>query len=197
MILGITGGIGSGKSTVLHMLKDEFGANIYIADEYGHMAFLPEYPSYKTIVEMFGGGILDECGGIDREKLATIVYRDNKKLELLNSIVHPFVWNQIETDIEKNEQKKDKNILHVIESAILIEAGYEKICDKVWGILAPMDVRIQRLVESRGYTEEKARQIMKQQMSEWELKSRCDAVIENDGDIAFLRKQLEKLLGRK
>ncbi len=192
MIIGITGGIGSGKSTVLHMLKKEFGAKIYIADEYGHMALLPEYSCYKPILELFGGEILDNCGGIDRDKLSQIVYQDDKKLTMLNRIIHPFVWNRIEEDIKKN---KDASI-HVIESAILIEAGYEKICDKIYAVIASREVRIKRLEQERGYTVAKAEGIMQKQMSEWELRSRCDGVIENNGDLKGLKKQLEKLFLR-
>lgn len=192
MIIGITGGVGSGKSTVLHMLKEEYGASIYMADEYGHMAFMPDYPSFKAIVELFGASILDRCGGIDRDKMAEIVYADDKKLKRLNAIVHPFVWQHIEEDIEKNHESR----LHIIESAILIEAGYESMCDKIWGVFTPDEIRIQRLIDSRGYTREKALQIIKNQMSTWELRSRVDEVIENDGDLSYLRKQLEKLLGR-
>lgn len=192
MIIGITGGVGAGKSTVLHMLKEEFAAKLYIADEYGHMALMPEYETFKTIVEMFGKDILDELGAIDREKMAKIVYSDDKKLKLLNSIIHPFVWDHIEADLKRNKEAE----LHIIESAILIESGYEEICDRVFGVFAPKEVRIKRLVETRGYSEEKAEEIMLKQMSEWELRSHCDAVIENDGNLEYLRKQLRQLLGK-
>lgn len=192
MIVGITGGVGSGKSTVLHMLKKEFDAKIYIADEYGHMALMPEYSCYKPIIELFGGEILEKYGQINREKLAEIVYRDDRKLQKLNAIIHPFVWNQIEEDMKKNSGAE----LHVIESAILIEAGYEEICDKIYAVIASPEVRLKRLAEARGYTEEKSIGIMKKQMSEWELRSRCNGIIENNGDLEDLQRQLTKLFFR-
>lgn len=191
MVIGITGGVGSGKTTVLKMLKQDYCAKIHIADEYGHEAYMPGNPCYQMIVGMFGKKIVGVDGEINREILSKEVYSEPRKLEMLNRIIHPYVWERIEQEIKKDGEED----LIVIESAILIEAGYQDICDKIWGVFCQKEERIKRLIKARGYTREKAERIMKRQMSEWELRRRCDAVIENDGNVEYLKEQLEKLLG--
>ncbi len=192
MILGITGGIGSGKSTVLHMLEQQYGAKILIADEFGHQALKRGTPSHASILRVFGSDLEDECGDVDRNALADIVYADSRKLRMLNYIIHPYVWECMEKIMSGYEDEP----LIVIESAILIEAGYENICDRIWGILSQKETRIQRLMAKRGYSREKAECIMKEQMSEWELRRHCDDVIVNDGDIGYLHEQLDQLMVR-
>ncbi len=193
MILGITGGLGSGKSTVMKILKNRYGASIHIADEYGHEAFQKGNICYGDIIQMFGLEILDEAGQIDRDCLSKVVYSDPSKLHMLNRIIHPYVWERIEQEVAKHIHDS----LVVIESAILIEAGYSEVCDKIWGVFCKKEIRIERLISSRGYSVEKAEGIMRQQMSEWELRSYCDAVIENDGKLEHLEQQIEKLLCTK
>lgn len=193
MVLGITGGLGSGKSTVMKILKNQYGASIHIADEYGHEAYQRGNVCFGDIIQMFGPEILDEDGQIDRDYLSRIVYADPSKLYMLNRIIHPYVWERMEEGIANNLH----NPLVVIESAILIEAGYGKICDKIWGVFCKKEIRIERLARSRGYMVEKTEAIIRQQMSEWEMRSHCDAVIENDGNVESLERQIEKLLCTK
>lgn len=193
MIIGIAGGVGSGKTTVLKILESKFHAHVYIADEFGHEALLRGNPCYEKIVNEFGNSIIGEDGNISNHKLAEIVFDNKEKLAVLNQIIHPYVWNRIESERKKN----DDGHLTVIESAILMEAGYGTICDEIWGVFSSKEKRKKRLVESRGYSQEKMDSIMSAQMKEEELKERCDRIIMNDGDILVLQEQLENLLGTK
>lgn len=190
MVIGITGGVGCGKSTVMGILATEYHARILIADEMGHAAMEKGSTAYGAIIERFGRGILLSDGAVDRARLADIIYEDDTKREELNHIIHPFVYREIAKKIKEWE----KEPLVVLETAILFETGCDKLCDEVWGILTDMEIRIQRLMSSRGYTRKKAESIMDKQMSETELSNRCDKLIRNNGSRQDLQIQLKELL---
>ncbi|MCD8023621.1 MAG: dephospho-CoA kinase [Lachnospiraceae bacterium] len=178
-VLGITGGVGAGKSTVLSYLKDQYGAYILEADKVGHIVQQPGQACWKRIVDTFGRDILNEDQTIDRGRLGAIVYADREKLEILNAIVHPAVRLYIEDEIRR---LRDSAAFLVIEAALLLEAHYDEICDEVWYIYADEQTRTERLIRSRGYTEERARQIMGNQLRDEEFRRRCSVVIDNSGD---------------
>lgn len=193
MILGITGGVGSGKSTVLNYLKDKYHAVIIEADLVAKYIMEPGNIVYEQVRKNFKDLKMSDDGFIDRGYLATVVFNDEKKLKLLNSIVHPGVKEEIKKIIN-NAQTNDKECLIVIEAALLIEDGYNDICDRIWYIYCEKEVRIRRLMESRGYTREKALNIMKNQMSEEDFKMNTDAFIDNTHNIIDTGKQIDKLL---
>lgn len=178
-VIGITGGVGSGKSTVLECMKRELQAVIYQADLIAHQLQQPGEVCYKKIVEVFGKQILNVNGLIDRGILGKIVFSDAKKLEQLNHIIHPEVKKYIVKQIEKERAAGTK--LFVVEAALLIEDHYEKICDEFWYIYANEQVRKERLKESRGYEEEKINSIMASQMSDAEYRKHCEIIIDNSG----------------
>nr|MBP3598670.1 dephospho-CoA kinase [Eubacterium sp.] len=178
MVIGITGGVGSGKSTVLSLLEKEYQAEICMADELGHEVMRRGGAAYEKILETFGEEVLDQDGEIHRDTLAKIVYGDSGKLKVLNQIIHPMVLNEMRL---RAENTKENDIL-VLETAILFETGCDEFCDEVWGVITDNEVRMKRLEESRGYTREKALSIMAKQLSNEELQGRCDRVIINDGD---------------
>lgn len=192
MILGITGGIGTGKSTVLNILKNDFDFIIFEADKVAHELMSPGEPAYKRIVENFGPGILGENSEIDRKILGNIVFHNKEKLELLNSITHNEVINEIKRRINEKQALGQNNF--VIEAALLIESGCDRLCDILWLIDSEEKVRIDRLKSGRNMTEEDIKKVMKNQMSASEYKTHCNAVINNNNSIEDTRAQIEKLL---
>ncbi len=191
-VIGITGGVGSGKSTALMLLKEKYDAYICMADELGHRAMDQGTDAYIQIVKQFGPDILACNGEINRNALADIVYHDEGRLHCLNRIIHPYVKREIRKQMERCPAR-----LFVLETAILFETGCDRLCDEVWGVIAGDEIRIARLMESRGYSREKAESIMRQQMSSGELAERCDLVLVNDGDRQELLDQLENVLENK
>lgn len=192
-IIGLTGGVGSGKSTVAHILEEKYGAYLCIADEIGHKAMKIGEKPYYQIVEFFGRDILNKDLGIDREKLGRLVFQDNKKLNILNSFIHPYVYDYISHTI--NQLRKKGTIPFVIvESAILIEAGYTMMCDEIWYVSASKETRKKRLMEERGYTLEKIQGVMENQLSEDEFCKKSTRILYNDGDEQAIYRQLEIFL---
>ena len=125
-IIGITGGVGAGKTQILEYMNSKYGATICQTDAVGKKLQKKGTKCFEDIVECFGTKILDEKGELDREKLAAIVFTDNDKLAKLNAIVHPAVWEEVEKKVAK-EKRKNTN-LFIIESALLIETHYDKMC---------------------------------------------------------------------
>lgn len=188
-ILGITGGVGSGKSRILYDLEQEYNAYILEADKLAHELMQPGEAIYNKIIDNFGNDILASDGFIDRQKLGEIVFSDSHKLELLNSISHPMVKEEIKNRI--SEAFNEGIIkLFVIEAALLIEDGYKDICDEIWYIHVPKEERIKRLMLQRGYTVEKCNNIFDSQSSEDFYISNSDYVIENGGTYEETHTQL-------
>lgn len=194
MIIGITGGVGCGKSTVLHILEEKFGCALIETDKAGHQVMEPGQEAYQRILLEFGRDIMLPDGRIDRKKLGDIVFRDREKLEKLNQIVHPAVKKLVKEMILDLQNKKQKPVI-VIESALLLEEHYDELCDDVWYIYTEDSVRIQRLAGSRGYTEEKTRNIMKNQKSDEEFRRLCKTVIDNSGSEEDTCKQIQQIFG--
>ena len=189
-VIGITGGIGSGKSTVMYMLEKEYGAVIILADKLGHLAMEKDSSTYKKMVSAFGTQILDCDGQIDRAVLADILMADKEKLSMQNGIVHPFVIDRIKNTIEESRVQEKK--LVCVESAILFEAGCDVLCDEVWLVTADPDVRVERLMRDRGYDRNKAYAFMNRQKPDSYYAEKCSRIIYNNGDIENLSKQLQK-----
>ncbi|MDO4321721.1 MAG: dephospho-CoA kinase [Lachnospiraceae bacterium] len=191
-ILGITGGVGAGKSTILAYLEERYRARVIQADEVGKMLQEPGQPCYLRIAQEFGQEILKPAGSIDRKKLAAAVFTDEKKLELLNRIVHPAVKAYIMEELE-NEKRKGEVPFCVIEAALLLEDRYDLICDEIWYVYTEIPVRMRRLARSRGYSEEKSRQIMENQLKDEEYRAKCQFVIDNSSDfVEHTYEQIDK-----
>lgn len=176
MVIGITGGIGCGKSTVLNILKDKYNAHIIDADKTAHRLMEPYKQVYNSIRESFGDEIIGSDGFIDRKRLAQIVFSDKEKLDCLNKIVHPRVKEAVIAEIASAKEE-----LIAVEAALFIEAGYVDICDELWYIYTDNETRIQRLIKSRGYTRKKAESIIANQLSDNEFREHCNIVIDNSG----------------
>ncbi len=197
MIVGITGGVGTGKSTILQILKDEYNAAVIMADDVAKELMEPGQPSYRAVVEYFGTEILsgEEGSPIDRVKLAGIVFSDPDKLSALNLLTHPLVRIRILELIDVyNRQNYD---LIIVESAILIQAHYLDLIDELWVVYADYDTRVERLISSRGYTVEKIDNIISNQLSDDEMKRYASFLIDNTGTIDDVRRQLSDYLKRR
>lgn len=193
MVIGITGGIGTGKSTVLKILKEKHFFHVFEADRMGHEIMKPGMEAHKKIVNFFGTGVLKEDNFIDRKALGEIVFKDEEKLKILNGIIHPAVINDLEARI-KRMKEGEPNANFVIEAALLIESGCYKICDSLWYIYSNDETRIERLKRERGYTEEQIRCVMANQLDNKEFMDKTDVTIDNSNSIEETEKQIEKIL---
>lgn len=189
-VIGITGGVGCGKSTVMTILREHFFAKTILADEVGHEALQKGTATYCEIVKIFGDNGLLPDGRIDRSYLADVIYQDEYKRQELNAIIHPYVWEKISEFV-----KREETAIVAIETALMFETGCDTLCDEVWYVKTEAEIRIRRLMDSRGYTREKAEAIMAAQLSEEDCLERSDAVIENNGSIEKIVEQLQELLG--
>lgn len=191
MVIGLMGGVGSGKSTVANILKEEYHAHLLLTDDIARELCKKGKACYQPIVDSFGTEILDAEGEINRKKLAAIVFDDKVKLEKLNSITHPLVKQEVLEQIQRIRSQED-NPWIIIETALLITAGYRQLCDQVWYISVAPDIRQKRLQESRGYSKEKTEAILNNQMSELEYSDNSDFVLYNNKDRDFLLEQIKK-----
>ena len=191
MFIGVTGGVGAGKSTILQILEEQYDAYIIMADDVAKKLMNKGKASYRAIVKEFGEEILQTDGEIDRQKLSEIVFKDEEKLNLLNSIVHPLVKKAIVKE-QKQVNKKDPDRLVVLEAALLIEAGYKELLDELWAVVVQKEIRIQRLMNDRGYTREKSESIIANQLSDDEFRANCDSIIDNSGTLEEAEEQIRK-----
>lgn len=191
-VIGITGGIGAGKSAVLDFLQRNYKARIIQADLVGHHLMEPGNATYYPIVEQFGSQILNGDMTINRQKLGAIVREDFEKWEQLNRIVHPRVKEYVVGEIKSAEEAGMDYLF--VEAALLIEDHYDAICDELWYIYAGEELRRERLKKVRGYSEEKISQIFERQLKDEEFRKHCRVVIDNSGDLEDTFRQIRKEL---
>ena len=185
LTIGLTGGIGSGKSTVSKMLA-EMGAPILDADKVGHGIYAPGGPAYEDVIEAFGRDILAPDGTVDRKKLGPIVFGDPNALKKLNSIVHPKMLAEMQRLVNGMREAGETKPI-VVEAAILIEANWQPMCDEVWLVRASKERVIQRVERDRGMAPEQTEARIRAQLSDDERRKHADYVIENEGSLADLR----------
>lgn len=191
-IIGITGGVGAGKTQILEYLNNKYGATICQADKVGKKLQKKGGACFDAIVEHFGEEILDEKGELDRDRLADIVFSNQEELEFLNGIVHPAVKEEVRKKIA-HEERKHTNIF-VLESALLIEDHYDEICDELWYIYVEDEIRRNRLYFSRGYDAQKIDEIIAAQLPKDMFLKHCDRVIDNSGVFAETMMQLDAII---
>lgn len=192
-LIGVTGGVGAGKSAILAYIEKHYKCHIYLADEVAHLVKQKGEECYYRLVELLGEDVLDEDGEIHKGKMAAMIFADDALLERVNEIVHPQVRIYLEKRISEAEQSGDVELLF-IEAALLIEAGYKEIVDELWYIYADEEIRRKRLMHSRGYSMEKISQIMEAQLTEEMFRRESDFVIDNSGDLEESYKQIRKKL---
>ena len=191
-VIGLTGGVGAGKTQILEYLNNKYGATICQADAVGKKLQKKGTECFDAIVAHFGTEILDAKGELDREKLADIVFSDKVELSVLNSIVHPAVKEEIYKKIAKEERKNTN--LFILESAILIEDHYEEICDELWYIYVEDSIRKKRLIYARGYDSKKVDDIIAAQLPKSMFMKHCDRVIDNSNTFEETKIQLDKIV---
>lgn len=196
MTIGITGGVGAGKSQVLTYIEENYNCKVIRADEVAHLLEEPGHKCYERIVAFLGIDILQEDMAIDKRKMAAAIFTDEKKLTAINEILHPEVKRYILEQIEQEREKQEIDFLFV-EAALLIEEHYDEILDEIWYIHADTEVRSRRLMESRQYSAEKIADIMGKQLSEEEFRKHCSVVIVNNGDLMVTYKQIDEVMGER
>lgn len=191
MIIGLTGGSGSGKSTVAEILK-QHNMLIIDCDKIAHEIILKENDAYIELINIFGENILDSSKQIDRKKLGNIVFKDKSKLNLLNECTHKHIVNKVKEVIKENSNNKDINAI-VIDAPLLIESNLHTIVDEVWAVYADTDIRIQRLIKRDNITLEQAKERLQSQMSWVEMVTYADTIIYNN-NLDDMKKQIESIL---
>ena len=191
-IIGVTGGVGSGKSAVLNYIEEHFDSRIVKADDVGHLLMMPGRACYEPVIQLFGEWIVKDDTSLNREAIASIVFEDGEMLKKLDDIIHPAVKKYILKEIEKS--KKEETEFFFIESALLLEEKYDEICDEMWYIYCEKEVRMERLRHDRGYSDEKIQRMMANQLPDEEFEARCDLQLYNDEDVAHTYLQIERKL---
>jgi dephospho-CoA kinase len=192
-VIGITGGIGSGKSLVASILKEKYGAYILNTDQIAKDQMEVGGASYNSVVNYFGKEILSEDGSINRSKMAAIVFEDKDKLLKLNELTHPVVLVEVKREIDYWQKQGSVPYL-VIETALMIESGYDFVCDEVWYVFTPEEERRKRLKRERNYSDEKIDSIFKSQSKPEAFTAKFPKMVENIGNIGMLEQQVAKLL---
>lgn len=193
LFIGITGGVGAGKSEILNYIKKHYLCEIYLADEVAHLVKAPGTKCYRELVALLGEEILAPDGEIDKTAMAKKIFSDTSLLKRVNDIVHPAVREYLLERLEVAREKGDVELFFV-EAALLIEAGYGPLVDEMWYIYAREEVRACRLRDNRGYDEERIKHIMENQLSEEQFRKACDFVIDNSDSLTNSYQQIDKKL---
>lgn len=188
--LGVTGGIGSGKSTVCHMLED-LGARVFYADAEGKRLLVDDPEARRELVEAFGADSYHPDGSLNRAYVAAQVFGDEDQVERINGIVHPRVFARFEAEVE--QALADGVPLMVKEAALIFEAGGDRFLDAVAVVDAPQEARVERVVRRDDVAPEAVLARIGHQLPPEELRRRADYVIDNSGTLEETRQQVEKL----
>ena len=188
-LIGLTGGAGSGKSTVAAMLR-ELGAEVLDADDAAHAAYEPGSPGFEEVVREFGSGFVRD-GRIDRARLGELVFNDKDARLRLNAIVHPLVREWMAARTAEAAEREVRVVVQ--EVPLLFENGLERLYSSVVLVYVPESVQLERLVEGRGLSEERAKAMIASQMPIEEKRRRAQHVIDNGGSRQATRAQVDLL----
>ena len=192
-VIGLTGGIGSGKSTVSQFLA-ELGVTIINADKVGHEVFKPDTEAWREVVAAFGKQVVSANGNIDREKLGAIVFGNPETRARLNQIMHPRIYDLVKAQLE--EYRRQGVAVVVIEAPLLVEAGWTSLVDEVWVTTASEDTVLSRLKERTGLSEGESRARIRSQLPTEERILHADVVIDTDCDLDELKAKVKELWRR-
>lgn len=193
-IIGITGGVGCGKSEILRFIGEQYPCVILRADDIAKELEEPGMPCYEEVLAALGGrdDLVDQDGRILYAEMARRIFRDESLREKINAILHPAVRVYVEEEIRSAREEEVPYFF--LEAALLIEAKYLDLLDELWYIHCPEEIRRERLKESRGYSDEKITDIMNRQLSEEAFRAHADVVIDNGGDLTDSFAQIEERL---
>ena len=195
--IGITGGVGAGKSAVLDYLATKPGVRVMLADEIAHELMEPGTDCYEQIRQAFPEhDIYKEDGHFDRIKLAKVIFSDENKRAGMNGIVHPAVKAYVIAEAKRERQEGTLALL-VLEAALLIEEHYDEICDELWYIYTEESIRRIRLKQSRGYSDEKISAMIASQMPENVFRQKCQVLINNSNSFEMTQREIEKAMNRQ
>ncbi len=189
-VIGLTGGIGSGKSTVSRFLA-ELGAVILDADKIGHEAFKPDSEGWHEVVAAFGRQILTPEGNIDRKKLGETVFDNPESLSLLNQIMHPRMYDMVKAQLKEYQRQGTRVV--VLEAPLLLEAGWTSLADEVWVTTAPEATVLKRLEERTGLSQAESLTRIRSQLPSAERVRHADVVINTDCDLDELKSKVKEL----
>lgn len=190
MIIGITGGVGAGKTAVLTYLKENYNACLLVADDIAKDLLQPRKEAGRKIRKLFPAGLFEPDGTVKRAQMADYIFHHPEMRTKQNDIVFPMVKKVIRQKINENREKE----FIVVEAALLIEEHYDEICDVMWYIYSSEQKRTRRLMESRGYSWERICAMMASQLTEEEFREGCDEVICNDGTLEETYARIDELL---
>lgn len=188
LVLGITGGVGAGKSRILEILKQEYGARIIQADQVAAALEAPGEPGLLALTELFGTEILDRDGSLDRKAFARRIFTDEKALDMVNQVIHPMTWKKIQEMLEQEPCP-----VTAVEAALFNEES-RSLCRHLVFIDTSEENRILRLMEGRGYSREKCLDIMKNQPDRAYFLQLSDYVIDNNGSLETVRSQVRRMM---
>lgn len=188
MVLGLTGGVGAGKSRILELFSHDYGAQVIQADLVARKLEDPGQPGLTGLVSLFGTGILQKDGTLDRKGFADRIFGNPEALKRVNALIHPLTWNEIKRQIRESSAE-----LIVVEAALFDERSRE-VCQYLLYVDTQDEIRIQRLMENRGYSREKCLDIMKNQADRNDFLKLADFVIDNSGSLEESRLQIRWIL---
>ena len=188
--IGLTGGIGSGKSAASGILGT-LGAGLIDADLVGHASYRSGTEGFEKVTKAFGNDLIGDDGEIDRKKLGPIVFSEPDNLKKLNAILHPIIYSMIKTELTNMENSGEQ--VAVVEAAILIEANWQDLFDELWVVDADKEEVIRRLIDRNNLTRDQALERIESQMDRVERNGYADAVIENNGGLLELENNISRL----
>lgn len=196
-IIGVTGGVGSGKTELLHYIEKNYRCRILLADEASHEVMQKGGRIYEPLVALLGSSVLDSSGEINRKEMAARIFSQEELLGKVNALIHPAVREYILEAVAEEREKaaagaEDAVDYFFLEAALLIECGYRSVVDEMWYIYCDLAVRRERLKKSRGYSDEKIDSILSSQLSEAEFRSGSDVVIDNSGNLEDAYRQIRE-----
>lgn len=192
--IGITGGVGAGKSAILAFIRKNFPAKVVLADDLAKELMTPGGACYDRLREAFEkDGVFRDDGTLDQAKMAKLLFSDKKKREQMNGIVHPAVKEEILREVEQ-ERKQGIYQYFFLEAALLIEEKYDEICDELWYIYTSEEKRRERLMKNRGYSSERVERMMASQLPESVFREHCGVVIDNNGTTEEACRQVMEIL---
>ncbi len=187
-IIGVTGGVGSGKSKVLKILAEEFGVHVIPADDVAKELMKPGQEGQRRVAEYLGEAVLNPDGSINRPAMAQVIFHDEEKRRRVNQLTHPLVWEAIQKEAEESAAS-----LVAVEAAI-VDKEFRDNCQEMWYVYTSRENRRQRLADSRGYSDEKTSSIIDSQQTEEEFRRACTHLIDNNGTLEDTRRQICRLL---